>query len=421
MPTKLLHNDASLISGQDHATNWKKQPESAFYESDTSFSQTSGTFSNGGITSVDFYNNTPNAVLVESHLHINVSNNDASNAISLESVAALIAKMTVYVNNIEIFKVNSTNNVVMIKKLQLLKEAENFTDYIELHNAMTGRIEASTTIYSSLAASTSGTVIVDMNALMGDMLSGLDNRAGKIRIELQWRTDSSAQAVSEFAQASANANVYSTLTWTNCFMRNKYEIINPKYILKEPIWKPLFQVEKQLVDITTGTEKILKLDDIFSNRKKAIAVCIVQRKVISDYSDADAKKTTLPYTLSYKIYQNGREVKNRSEPQAAQNSIRNWLKSINAARMTLSDTFAQFNPWVTGVVPLSNLFIEDSDKEKYLRGSAYTSPAMNYEIHLTMQNPTSQASGYFLTQCELYLLYSELAEFSKDGKVRVYT
>ena len=115
MPTKLLHNDASLISGQDHATNWKKQPESAFYESDTSFSQTSGTFSNGGITSVDFYNNTPNAVLVESHLHINVSNGDASNAITLESVAALIAKMTVYVNNIEIFKVNSTNNVVMIK------------------------------------------------------------------------------------------------------------------------------------------------------------------------------------------------------------------------------------------------------------------------------------------------------------------
>ena len=54
MPTKLLHNDASLISGQDHATNWKKQPDSAFYESDTSFSQTSGTFSNGGITSVDF-------------------------------------------------------------------------------------------------------------------------------------------------------------------------------------------------------------------------------------------------------------------------------------------------------------------------------------------------------------------------------
>ena len=92
-------------------------------------------------------------------------------------------------------------------------------------------------------------------------------------------------------------------------MRNKYEIINPKYILREPIWKPLFQVEKQLVDLTVGTEKILKLDDIFSNRKKAIAVCIVQRKTITDYSDTDAKETTFAYTLSYKIYQNRREVK----------------------------------------------------------------------------------------------------------------
>ena len=105
----------------------------------------------------------------------------------------------------------------------------------------------------------------------------------------------------------------------------------------------------------------------------------------------------MPYTLSYTIYQNGREVKNRSEPQAAQNSIRNWLKSINAARMPFSDTFAQFNPWVTGVVPLSNLFIEDSDKEKYLRGSAFTSPAMNYEIYLALRNPKDQASGYYLT------------------------
>ena len=117
MPTILLHNDASLISGQDHATNWKKQPDSAFYESDTSFSLTSGTFSNGGITSVDFYNNTPNAVLVESHMHISITNGDGSNLIALDSITALIAKMTVYVNNIEIFKVNSTNNARMIEKL----------------------------------------------------------------------------------------------------------------------------------------------------------------------------------------------------------------------------------------------------------------------------------------------------------------
>ena len=25
MPTKLLHNDASLISGQDHSINWKSR------------------------------------------------------------------------------------------------------------------------------------------------------------------------------------------------------------------------------------------------------------------------------------------------------------------------------------------------------------------------------------------------------------
>ena len=47
MPTRILHNDASLIAGTDHASTWRKQPDSAFYESDTSFSQTSGTFSNG--------------------------------------------------------------------------------------------------------------------------------------------------------------------------------------------------------------------------------------------------------------------------------------------------------------------------------------------------------------------------------------
>ena len=83
------------------------------------------------------------------------------------------------VNNMEFFKVNSTNNVVMIRRLHLLKEAETYTDYVELHNAMTGRTEDSNNIYESLAAGASGTVIVDMNALMGDVLSVLDNRAGK--------------------------------------------------------------------------------------------------------------------------------------------------------------------------------------------------------------------------------------------------
>ena len=227
---------------------------------------------------------------------------------------------------------------------------------------------------------------------MGNMLTGLDNRAGKIRIEIRWRTDSSEQDVSSFMLVGANANAYSSLTWTNCFVRNKYEIVAQKYISKDPIWKPLFLLERQTVDITTGTEKILKLDDIFSARKKALAVVIVQRKSISTYNDADAMTGTLPYTLSYKIYQNGREVKNRTEAQAAQNSITNWLKSIDGVRVQLSTGHPDYVPWFTGVVPLSNLFIEDTKTDKYLRGAAYTSPAMNYEIHLTIQNPETKTS-----------------------------
>ena len=77
---------------------------------------------------------------------------------------------------------------------------------------------------------------------------------------------------------------------------------------------------------------------------------------------------TIPYTLSYKIYQNGREVKNRTDAQAAQNSITNWLKSIDGVRVQLSTGHPDYVPWFTGVVPLSNLFIEDTKTDKYLRG-----------------------------------------------------
>ena len=144
MPTRILHNDASLIAGTDHASTWRKQPDSAFYESDTSFSQTSGTFSNGGITSVDFYNNTPNSILVESHMHIAISNGDSSNTITLAGIANLIAKMTVYVNNIEIFKVNSGNNCALMEQLQQIKDAQDTDDYIEIFNSVQGRTASST-------------------------------------------------------------------------------------------------------------------------------------------------------------------------------------------------------------------------------------------------------------------------------------
>ena len=185
MPTKLLHNDASLIAGTDHASTWKKRPDSAFYESDTSFSQTSGTFSNGGITSVDFYNNTPNAILVESHMHIAITNGDSSNTIQLAGIANLIAKLTVYVNNVEIFRINSVNNCALMEQLQQLKDADGAHDFVEIFNSTQGRTAVSTTVYTTTAASGSRTMVVDMNRIMGNMLSGLDNRAGKIRIEIQ--------------------------------------------------------------------------------------------------------------------------------------------------------------------------------------------------------------------------------------------
>ena len=86
-------------------------------------------------------------------------------------------------------------------------------------------------------------------------------------------------------------------------------------------------------------------------------------------------------------------------------------------RVQLNTSHPDYIPWFTGVVPLSNLFIEDTKTDKYLRG-AYTSPAMNYEIHMTILNPETKTS---LTSCELCLLYCELAEFDAKGGVRVYT
>ena len=77
MSTKILHTDSSLISGQDHATVWKKSPDRAFYESDSSFVQSSGNFQNGGITRCDWYNSIPNSLLVDTHMHITIKNNDA--------------------------------------------------------------------------------------------------------------------------------------------------------------------------------------------------------------------------------------------------------------------------------------------------------------------------------------------------------
>ncbi len=81
MPTNLPHTDASLISGQDHSTVCKKSPDSAFLDSDTSFSQISGNFQNGGTTRCDWYNSIGNILLVATHMHITIKNNDSSNTV----------------------------------------------------------------------------------------------------------------------------------------------------------------------------------------------------------------------------------------------------------------------------------------------------------------------------------------------------
>ena len=127
MPTTLLHTDASLISGQDHATVWKRSPDSAFFESDTSFTQNAGNFQNGGITRCAWYNSIQNSLLVDTHMHITVKNNDSSNDVTLLSVASLIAKLIVYINNVEVCKTNNVNNCFILEQLEMMKQAKTQT------------------------------------------------------------------------------------------------------------------------------------------------------------------------------------------------------------------------------------------------------------------------------------------------------
>ena len=176
MPTKLLHSDASLISGQDHATVWKKSPESAFFESDTSFTQISGSFANGGITRCDWYNAT-NGLLVDTHMHIsmtNVTSGGGAATMTLLSVASLISKLVVYINNVEVCKINNVNNCFILEQLQMLKDASNKDEYDEQFKSQQGRTAAAAAIHATIASTASATLIVDMNKMLGDLLNGLD-------------------------------------------------------------------------------------------------------------------------------------------------------------------------------------------------------------------------------------------------------
>ena len=419
MPTTLLHTDASLISGQDHATVWKRSPDSAFFESDTSFTQIAGNFQNGGTTRCGWYNSIQNSLLVDTHMHITVKNNDSSNDVTLLSVASLIAKLIVYINNVEVCKINNVNNCFILEQLEMMKQAKDKDEYHELFHGQQGRVAPSANVFTVIAKATSVTIIVDMNKMLGGLFNGLDNRAQKCSVEITWRTDSAAQDVSQFLKASANSDEYADLQYSNIIMRNKYEILDGKYLTKQPFWKPLILVERQLQDITTGTQVILKLSDIFSEKKKCVAIVVQQQKHITDYSDADCFATTPAYGLSYSIYQNGREVKTRTEAQSASDSARNWLRSIDAVLVPLADSHTDYNPWLAGaIIPLSNIYIDDNKERKYLRGFNATQPASNYEVHLTIQNSGSRTSK---PSCELFLLYTELCEIDPKGQVKIYS
>ena len=146
----------------------------------------------------------------------------------------------------------------------MMKQAKDKDEYHELFHGQQGMTAKSANVFTVIAHATSVTIIVDMHKMLGGLFNGLDKRAQKCSVEITWRTDTLPQDVSQFLKASANSDEYADLQYSNIIMRNKYEILDGKYLTKQPIWKPLILVERQLQDITTGTQVILKLSDIFS-------------------------------------------------------------------------------------------------------------------------------------------------------------
>ncbi len=46
------------------------------------------------------------------------------NSVDLLSVASLISKMVVYINNVEVCKINIVNNCFILEQLQMMKDSE---------------------------------------------------------------------------------------------------------------------------------------------------------------------------------------------------------------------------------------------------------------------------------------------------------
>lgn len=417
MPHQTIDSDTSLIIGTDGLKHLKKEAPVSYYENEVTGTLTSGDFANGNIIRWDFFNSIANGALVESNLHMRVKNNGADD-ILLSTLASLIGKLVLYINNVEVMRINSSDNCGFMEMLKQIKDAKSELSLNRLKNRNQGRTATGGgSFHTSIAAGASVTLKLNLNELLNDLLLGIDSsKCSKVSLEITWRTDSSAADVTKFLRNNAgnNTNMYSSLQFTNCFIRNKYIIVPPQYIIKTPISKNMLMLEKQVVTMASGVEKIIKLDDVFSARKKASAVLVVVRQAITDYSSADAFKVASPFDMKYKIFIGGKEIKKRDEEQDALDSSQRWIHSEGGADFSIEDSdFGPYYPWFSQTVPLSNIYQKDNESE-HIRG-IQNSPQANYEIHLTVSPP-----GTMSPNVELYLLYSELLTLT-GKEVKIFT
>jgi len=415
MPHQKINSDSSLLVGSDGIRDLKKEIAVAYYENETTSSQTTGLYANGNVLRWDWFNSVPNSALVESNLHMTVKNGGADN-IELFSLASLIAKMTIFINNVEVMKIQNSDVSEFLNQLSELKRTSTLDEFIIARNRNQGRTAANPASFVEIAAASSRNMTLNLNDLLNNMFYGLDpSKCQKCSIEITWRTDSGAANQTKFIRNTANnTDMYATLEFTNSFVRNKYIILPEKYITKSPISKQMIQLEKQNKTMNVNQEYILKLDDIFSLRKRSSALLVVMRPDNTTFNSADSFKSNEAYQLSYKIFKSGKEEKDRSNQSDAQHSSLSWIDSLNGVLLDPNDgPLSSYVPWISGVVPLSNIYQKDETAE-HIRGIT-NSPQSNVEVHLTLKS-----AGTPTTSIELYLVYSELLVM--DGKsVKVFT
>lgn len=414
MPHQIINSDTSLIIGSDALKHIKREVPATYMETESTSSQTTGSFQSGNVLRWDWFNSNKNAVAVSTILHMNIANTGA-NPILLVGIASLIAKCIVYANNVEVLRINSPDNCQFLEQLGEIRRAKTDFGLQRIKNSKQGRTAGSANFHQTINNGANADFTCDLNDLFNDLFLGIDSsKVSKWTVEITWRTDSTAPGITKFMRnTAANTNLYGDLDFTNSFIRNKYIILPDKYITKNPVSKELKLVEKQVVTFASGTEKIIKLDDVFSNRKKASAVLVVCRNALTAFNDADAMKTGIPYSLKYTVNIGGRQVKKRDTPSDALAGCHNWVESENGVQIDSGDSvFDNFYPWLSTLIPLSDIYQKYNNADKI--GGINNSPMSNYELLMTITHADLN------TDVELYLLYSEIATF--DGKsIKIFT